>query len=124
MEIASRLVLCSSISIQVHAALEMVEEMCERGLTVSIGALHSILRASDESCDFNLVCCTILYTIYIYIYFLHLYCMTLIISLQTFSIEALHSTLHSSDGSCDIYLCAALFLSVILSSGCLYVIIV
>ncbi|ONI13099.1 hypothetical protein PRUPE_4G202300 [Prunus persica] len=50
-----KLIMYCCESLKVHAALEMVEEMCERGLTVSIGALHSILRASDESCDFNLV---------------------------------------------------------------------
>ncbi|XP_021834329.1 pentatricopeptide repeat-containing protein At4g04790, mitochondrial-like isoform X3 [Prunus avium] len=50
-----KLIMYCCESLKVHAALEMVEEMCELGLTVSIGALHSILRASDESCDFNLV---------------------------------------------------------------------
>lgn len=53
-------------------ALELVDEMCERGLTFSMEALHSILYASSESCDFNLVSCVILH-IYIYTYILFTY---------------------------------------------------
>jgi hypothetical protein len=40
----------------VHAALDIVDEMCEMGLTISIDVLHSILRACEESYEFNLVC--------------------------------------------------------------------
>lgn len=42
-------------SLKVHAALDLVDEMCEVGLTLSIEVLHSILHASEESCEFNLV---------------------------------------------------------------------
>lgn len=52
-------------------ALELVDEMCERGLSFSMEALHSILYASSESCDFNLVSCIIL-RIYIYILFMYI----------------------------------------------------
>lgn len=40
-----------------HAALDIVDEMCEVGMTLSIEVLHSILHASEESYDFNLVGC-------------------------------------------------------------------
>lgn len=42
-------------SFKVHAALDIVDEMCEMGLTISIDVLHSILRACEESYEFNLV---------------------------------------------------------------------
>ncbi|XP_059441393.1 pentatricopeptide repeat-containing protein At4g04790, mitochondrial-like isoform X2 [Corylus avellana] len=42
-------------SLKVHAALDVVDEMCEVGMTLSIEVLHSILHASEESYDFNLV---------------------------------------------------------------------
>ncbi|KAK4576310.1 hypothetical protein RGQ29_027035 [Quercus rubra] len=42
-------------SLKVHAALDLVDEMCEVGLTLSIEVLHSILHATEESCEFNLV---------------------------------------------------------------------
>ncbi|KAK7856947.1 pentatricopeptide repeat-containing protein [Quercus suber] len=41
-------------SLKVHAALDLVDEMCEVGLTLSIEVLHSILHATEESCEFNL----------------------------------------------------------------------
>lgn len=44
---------------QVHAALDLVDEMCEVGLTLSLKALHSVLHAIEESFDFNLVRCII-----------------------------------------------------------------
>lgn len=44
-------------SFQVHDALEIVDEMCEMGLTLTIATLHSLLHASEESYDFNLVRC-------------------------------------------------------------------
>lgn len=69
-------------------ALELVDEMCERGLAFSMEALHSILYASSESCDFNLVSCIILH-IYIYLYFVHVYCMTFAISKRKSIISAL-----------------------------------
>lgn len=40
---------------QVHAALDIVDEMRGAGLTPSIQALHSILQISDETSEFNLV---------------------------------------------------------------------
>ncbi|XP_062169018.1 pentatricopeptide repeat-containing protein At4g04790, mitochondrial-like isoform X2 [Alnus glutinosa] len=40
---------------KVHAALDIVDKMCEVGMTLSIEVLHSILHASEESYDFNLV---------------------------------------------------------------------
>ncbi|XP_056167549.1 pentatricopeptide repeat-containing protein At4g04790, mitochondrial-like isoform X2 [Syzygium oleosum] len=42
-------------SLKVHTALDIVEEMCDAGFSLSIEVVHSILRASDESHDFNLV---------------------------------------------------------------------
>ncbi|XP_018810795.2 pentatricopeptide repeat-containing protein At4g04790, mitochondrial [Juglans regia] len=42
-------------SLKVHAALDLVDEMCEVGLTLSLEALHSVLHAIEESFDFNLV---------------------------------------------------------------------
>ncbi|CBI20513.3 unnamed protein product, partial [Vitis vinifera] len=42
-------------SFKVHAALDIVDQMCEAGLTLSIEMFHSILRASEESFEFNLV---------------------------------------------------------------------
>jgi hypothetical protein len=41
---------------QVHLALDIVDQMCKEGLTISINTIHSILNASEESFDFNLVC--------------------------------------------------------------------
>ncbi|XVF03983.1 hypothetical protein REPUB_Repub05bG0041200 [Reevesia pubescens] len=40
---------------KVHFALDIVEQMCEAGLSLSIETLHSILHASEESYEFNLV---------------------------------------------------------------------
>lgn len=48
-----------SSNCQVHAALDLVDEMCEVGLTLSLEALHSVLHAIEESFDFNLVRCII-----------------------------------------------------------------
>ncbi|KAG2682152.1 hypothetical protein I3843_11G179100 [Carya illinoinensis] len=42
-------------SLEVHAALDLVDEMCEVGLTLSLEALHSVLHATEASFDFNLV---------------------------------------------------------------------
>ncbi|XP_065862261.1 pentatricopeptide repeat-containing protein At4g04790, mitochondrial-like isoform X2 [Euphorbia lathyris] len=50
-----KLILYSCELLKVHAALGMVDEMCKEGLTLSVGTLNSILRASEESFDFNLV---------------------------------------------------------------------
>ncbi|XP_050218346.1 pentatricopeptide repeat-containing protein At4g04790, mitochondrial-like isoform X2 [Mercurialis annua] len=41
--------------LKVHAALEIVNEMCKDSLTLSIDTLNSLLRACDESFEFNLV---------------------------------------------------------------------
>ena len=37
-------------------ALDIVDHMCGAGLALSIEMLHSILRASEESFEFQLVC--------------------------------------------------------------------
>nr|XP_011469580.1 PREDICTED: pentatricopeptide repeat-containing protein At4g21880, mitochondrial-like isoform X2 [Fragaria vesca subsp. vesca] len=50
-----KLIIYCCDSLQVHAALELVDEMFELGLTFSLEALHSVLQASSENCDFNLV---------------------------------------------------------------------
>ncbi|KAL6129222.1 hypothetical protein ACLB2K_072575 [Fragaria x ananassa] len=50
-----KLIIYCCDSLQVHAALELVDEMFELGLTCSLEALHSVLQASSENCDFNLV---------------------------------------------------------------------
>lgn len=39
----------------VHLALDLVDEMCEAGLSLSIGALNAICHACEESCEFILV---------------------------------------------------------------------
>ncbi|KAL2476241.1 Pentatricopeptide repeat-containing protein [Abeliophyllum distichum] len=41
--------------LKVHEALNMVDEMVEAGLTLSLDTFHSILEACDQSCDYNLV---------------------------------------------------------------------
>ncbi|CAK7338355.1 unnamed protein product [Dovyalis caffra] len=41
--------------LKVHQALDMVDEMCKEGLTISINTIQLILNASEESLDFNLV---------------------------------------------------------------------
>ena len=40
---------------QVHVALDIVNEMCEAGLTPSIDVLHSILQICGETSEYNLV---------------------------------------------------------------------
>ncbi|XWS51936.1 hypothetical protein CRYUN_Cryun11dG0024700 [Craigia yunnanensis] len=40
---------------KVHFALDIADQMCEVGLSLSIETLHSILHASEESYEFNLV---------------------------------------------------------------------
>ncbi|CAL5392983.1 unnamed protein product [Camellia sinensis] len=42
-------------SLKVHMALDIVDQMFEAGLTLSIETFHSILHACEESCDYNLV---------------------------------------------------------------------
>ncbi|KAJ4966309.1 hypothetical protein NE237_018158 [Protea cynaroides] len=42
-------------SLKVHAALDLVDQMFQLGLTLSFESLNSILRASEESCDLELV---------------------------------------------------------------------
>ncbi|KAL6125684.1 hypothetical protein ACLB2K_073738 [Fragaria x ananassa] len=50
-----KLIIYCCDSLQAHAALELVDEMFELGLTFSLEALHSVLQASSENCDFNVV---------------------------------------------------------------------
>ncbi|XP_015170188.1 pentatricopeptide repeat-containing protein At4g04790, mitochondrial-like isoform X2 [Solanum tuberosum] len=40
---------------KVHAALDMVDQMFEAGLTLSLETFNSILEACDKSCEYNLV---------------------------------------------------------------------
>lgn len=40
---------------QVHVALDIVDEMCEAGLALSTKVLHSILQICDETSEYNLV---------------------------------------------------------------------
>ncbi|KAL4201457.1 hypothetical protein AMTRI_Chr02g216180 [Amborella trichopoda] len=40
---------------QVHAALDVVEQMCQSGVTLSVETLHPILCASEQSCEHDLV---------------------------------------------------------------------
>lgn len=40
---------------QVHVALDIVDEMCEAGLALSNGVLHSILQICEETSEYNLV---------------------------------------------------------------------
>ncbi|XP_017620525.1 pentatricopeptide repeat-containing protein At4g04790, mitochondrial isoform X2 [Gossypium arboreum] len=40
---------------KVHFALDIVDQMCEEGLSLSIEMLHSILHASEENYEYNLV---------------------------------------------------------------------
>uniref|UniRef100_A0A803LYK2 PROP1-like PPR domain-containing protein n=1 Tax=Chenopodium quinoa TaxID=63459 RepID=A0A803LYK2_CHEQI len=42
-------------SAKVHLALDLVDEMCEAGLSLSTGALNAICHACEESCEFILV---------------------------------------------------------------------
>ncbi|XP_038686770.1 pentatricopeptide repeat-containing protein At4g04790, mitochondrial-like isoform X2 [Tripterygium wilfordii] len=42
-------------SLKVHIALDIVDQMCKTGLTISTGTLNSILNASEGSFEFNLV---------------------------------------------------------------------
>ncbi|XP_058219972.1 pentatricopeptide repeat-containing protein At4g21880, mitochondrial-like isoform X2 [Rhododendron vialii] len=42
-------------SLKAHVALDIVDQMFEAGLTLSIETFHSILCACEESCDYNLV---------------------------------------------------------------------
>ncbi|WCJ37205.1 Pentatricopeptide repeat (PPR) superfamily protein [Euphorbia peplus] len=50
-----KLILYCCEFLKVHAALDMVDEMCKEGLILPVGTLNSILRAIEESFDFNLV---------------------------------------------------------------------
>nr|XP_011461612.1 PREDICTED: pentatricopeptide repeat-containing protein At4g04790, mitochondrial-like isoform X2 [Fragaria vesca subsp. vesca] len=50
-----KLIIYCCDSLEVHVALELVDEMIELGMTCSLETLHSILQASTENCDFNLV---------------------------------------------------------------------
>ncbi|KAJ6887042.1 hypothetical protein NC651_027408 [Populus alba x Populus x berolinensis] len=50
-----RLIVYSCNSLKVHHAIDMVDELCEEGFTISINTIHSMLNASEASLDFNLV---------------------------------------------------------------------
>lgn len=50
-----KLITYSCVLLKVHVALDIIDQMCEAGLTLSIDMLHSILHASEQSYDFNLV---------------------------------------------------------------------
>ncbi|XP_022716955.1 pentatricopeptide repeat-containing protein At4g04790, mitochondrial-like isoform X1 [Durio zibethinus] len=42
-------------NLAVHLVLDIVEQMCEEGLSLSIETLHGLLHASEESYEYNLV---------------------------------------------------------------------
>ncbi|KAI9385953.1 hypothetical protein POPTR_011G133100v4 [Populus trichocarpa] len=50
-----RLIVYSCNSLKVHHAIDMVDQLCEEGFTISINTIHSMLNASEASLDFNLV---------------------------------------------------------------------
>lgn len=50
-----KLIIYCCDSLKVHAALDVVDQMYELGLTLSIDTFHSIIYASDESFEFTLV---------------------------------------------------------------------
>ncbi|XP_024437064.1 pentatricopeptide repeat-containing protein At4g21880, mitochondrial isoform X8 [Populus trichocarpa] len=49
-----RLIVYSCNSLKVHHAIDMVDQLCEEGFTISINTIHSMLNASEASLDFNL----------------------------------------------------------------------
>ncbi|KAJ6332820.1 hypothetical protein OIU77_008802 [Salix suchowensis] len=50
-----RLIVYSCNLLQVHHAIDIVEQLCDEGFTVSINTIHSMLNASEANLDFNLV---------------------------------------------------------------------
>ncbi|KAL2589776.1 hypothetical protein AAZV13_13G249700 [Glycine max] len=50
-----KLILHSCALLEVHVALDIVDEMCEAGLTLSTKALHSILQICDDTSEYNLI---------------------------------------------------------------------
>ncbi|KAK7401902.1 hypothetical protein VNO78_13754 [Psophocarpus tetragonolobus] len=50
-----KLILHSCALLKVHEALDIVDEMCEEGLTLSIEVLHSILQICEDTSEYNLV---------------------------------------------------------------------
>ncbi|KAL2986366.1 hypothetical protein AAZX31_12G202700 [Glycine max] len=50
-----KLILHSCALLKVHVALDIVDEMCEAGLTLSTKVLHSILQICDDTSEYNLV---------------------------------------------------------------------
>ncbi|XP_061341805.1 pentatricopeptide repeat-containing protein At4g21880, mitochondrial-like [Gastrolobium bilobum] len=50
-----KLILHSCALLKPHVALDIVDEMCEAGLTLSTEVLHSILQTCDEASEYNLV---------------------------------------------------------------------
>ncbi|TKY48979.1 Pentatricopeptide repeat-containing protein mitochondrial [Spatholobus suberectus] len=50
-----KLILHSCALLKVHMALDIVDEMCEAGLTLSTKVLHSILQICDKTSEYNLL---------------------------------------------------------------------
>ncbi|KAJ7981614.1 Pentatricopeptide repeat-containing protein [Quillaja saponaria] len=50
-----KLILYCCDSLKLHMVLDIVDEMCQAGLTLSIEVLNSILRVTEETYEFNLV---------------------------------------------------------------------
>ncbi|XP_027342795.1 pentatricopeptide repeat-containing protein At4g04790, mitochondrial-like [Abrus precatorius] len=50
-----KLILHSCALLKVHVALDIVDEMCEAGMTLSTEVLHSILQICDKTSEYNLV---------------------------------------------------------------------
>ncbi|KAH1222692.1 Pentatricopeptide repeat-containing protein, mitochondrial [Glycine max] len=50
-----KLILHSCALLKVHVALDIVDEMCEAGLTLSTKVLHSILQICDDTSEYNLL---------------------------------------------------------------------
>ncbi|KAJ6770551.1 hypothetical protein OIU79_021241 [Salix purpurea] len=50
-----RLIVHSCNLLQVHHAIDIVDQLCDEGFTVSINTIHSMLNASEANLDFNLV---------------------------------------------------------------------
>ncbi|XP_047340801.1 pentatricopeptide repeat-containing protein At4g04790, mitochondrial-like [Impatiens glandulifera] len=54
-ELSEKIIQFCIDSSEVHMALDMVEDMCETGLNISLQTFHSILHACEDSCNYNLV---------------------------------------------------------------------
>ncbi|KAI4374757.1 hypothetical protein MLD38_012714 [Melastoma candidum] len=51
----NNLVTCCCTALQVHKALDLVNEMCESGVPVSMETIHSVVQACDDNYDYYLV---------------------------------------------------------------------